>query len=159
MLAKIKANNNNFLRFYSASKEYSDIQIITWNLYDSLNYVRINNYAGETYKDSIRTIYSEYERKLQNAKNIYKELNKSDFNFTGYDKFLSELKRLSFNELCKFHLYKDSIRLDIDYKKKLFFIEYFKDEDIITVTSKTDSLKMKESKLGIIQKTMESFFV
>lgn len=132
---------------------------MTWNFFNFANYVRINNYVGETYKDSIRTIYSKYEEKIENAKSVYKDLYKENFEFYGYDDFLVELKKLPFDSLSKFHLYKDSIRLDIDYKAQLFFIEYFKDEDVVLVTNKTDNLKMKESKLGFIQRTMESFFV
>lgn len=160
MLARAKANTySNYLTILSSSKKNPNIQVITWNFLNSENYVRINNYVGETYKDSIKTIYSKYEEKLENAKSIYKDLYKVNFEFYGYEDYLSELKKLPFDAFSKFHLYKDSIRLDIDYKTKLFFIEYFKDENVITVTSKTDNLRMKESKLGIIQKTMESFFV
>ena len=160
MLARVKANNYcNFLKISSLSKKNPIIQIITWNSLNSINYVRINNYVGETYKDSIRTIYSKYEEKIENAKIIYKKLYKANFEFYGYDDFLAELKNFPFDTFSKFHLYKDSIRLDMEYKSKLFFIEYFKDENVITVTSKTDNLRMKESRLGIIQQTMESFFV
>ena len=120
MLARAKANTySNYLTILSSSKKNPNIQVITWNFLNSENYVRINNYVGETYKDSIKTIYSKYEEKLENAKSIYKDLYKVNFEFYGYEDYLSELKKLPFDAFSKFHLYKDSIRLDI---KQSYFL-------------------------------------
>lgn len=154
MIANKLINNPNYFsntnRFVSNNYCYN---IDTSNVF--LLWIN-NSCTGETV--SLNKEISVYHNILNSSKENYKKLYNKQFNFLGYESYLDELKKLPLDKFSKMYLYNDSIRLNINYKSKIFFIEYFKDEKMLIVTSKTDNLKMKETKLGNILSTMESFF-
>lgn len=160
MIANKLINNANC--FYNTSQfavisnneSYSDKNENFNNFYILL---QINNYNGEVnaYIYSNEIIYNNI---LNSSKKMYEKLYNKKFDFSGYKSYLAELKKLPLTSSSKIYLYNDSVRLNINYKTKIFFIEYFKNENLLIVTSKTDNLKMKEAKIDSILKTMESFF-
>lgn len=157
-----KLINNNTLGFSSNEQiiVFSNNESYSRNYPNSQAFyvfVLLNNTNGETeaYPQNTKYIYNNI---LNISKKMYEKLYNKQFKFSGYESYLDELKKLPLNKFSKLYLYNDSIRLNLNYKFKIFFIEYFKNEKILTVTSKTDRLKMKETKLGNILGTMESFF-
>ncbi|MBQ3024803.1 MAG: hypothetical protein IJD23_05800 [Spirochaetaceae bacterium] len=157
-----KLINNNTLGFSSNEQiiVFSNNESYSRNYPNSQAFyvfMLLNNTNGETesYPQNTKYIYNNI---LNSSKENYKKLYNKQFNFLGYESYLDELKKLPLDKFSKMYLYNDSIRLNINYKSKIFFIEYFKDEKMLIVTSKTDNLKMKETKLGNILSTMESFF-
>ena len=97
-----------------------------------------------------------FNQLLKQAKDTYLYIYNKTFDEKKYDLFFSELLKVSFSEKSTLYLYNNSVRFDLNTRKRDIIIEYSAETKFLTVsTIKDNNVFMKECRINELKEVVD----